>query len=93
MKYKFIVLFKPASGWIRRQKARTDTKGTLKRRNEAENKWKNATKVNVKEIYISRQDDNSEEVMRFLGVYLYKGLLPKTFLINKPHCGIYETAT
>lgn len=62
----------------------------MKRRNEAENKWKNATKVNVKEIYISRQD---EEVMRFGGAYLYKGLLPKTFLINKPHCGIYETAT
>jgi len=48
------VLFKPASGWIRRQKERTDTKGTLKRRNEAENKGESATKVSVKEIYISK---------------------------------------
>lgn len=48
-----------------------------------------ATKVSLNEIYISRQDDNSEVVMGFLGVYLYKGLLPKTVLIDKPHCGIY----
>lgn len=65
----------------------------MKRRNEAENKWKSANKVSVKEIYISRQDDNSEVVMGFLGVYLYKGLLPKNVLIDKPHCGIHETAT
>ncbi len=79
MKYKFIVLFKTVSGWIRRQKARTDTKSTLKKRNEAENKCKSATKASVKEISISRQENNSELVIRFLGVYKLKGLLPKHF--------------
>jgi len=34
-------------------------------------------------------EDDSEVVMEFLGVYLYKGLLAKTVLIDKPHCGIY----